>query len=128
MLTLRYRGAWRALVIWEAAPGVQAVHGLSSGCEDATRARQAPCTCRALEGDTREEKPGVNLKVIQNQIQPQTIIRGTTHTPRQGGQHPVVCLLRPLVETFPSLETGVFRKKESMDGCQEVGASEPLGR
>lgn len=70
----------------------------------------------------------MNLKVIQNQIQPQTVTRGTTHTPRQGGQHPAVCLLRPLVETFPSLETGVFGEKESMDGCQEVGASEPPGR
>ena len=50
----------------------------------------------------------MNLKVIQNQIQPQTVTWGTTHTPRQGGQHPAVCLLRPLVETFPSLETGVF--------------------
>lgn len=52
VLTLWSGGAQHALVIWEAAPGMQAVHGLISECQDPTRAVQAPCTCRILEGNT----------------------------------------------------------------------------
>lgn len=37
----------------------------------------------------------MNLKVIQTQIQPWTVAQGTTDTPRQGGWHPAVCLIRP---------------------------------
>ena len=57
VLTLLSGGAQRTLVIWEAAHGLQAVHGLSSECEDSTRALQAPCTCRVLEGDTSDPLP-----------------------------------------------------------------------
>lgn len=43
----------------------------------------------------------MNLKVIQTQIQPWTVAQGTTDTPRQGGWHPAVCLIRPAGRNFP---------------------------
>lgn len=48
----------------------------------------------------------MNLKVIQNQIQPRAVTWGTTDTPRQGGWHPAVSLLRPAGRNLPLSRDG----------------------